>query len=324
MRELFLGAFIMTRILIVSYSQSGQLTRILESIIRPLEELSSVEIVWEKLRPTEPYPFPWPFIRFLDVFPESVCMIPPELEPVSFDPDEHFDLVILAYQVWYLSPSLPITGFLYSDAARVLEDTPVITVIGCRDMWLMAQEKVKERLKELGAKLIDNVVFTDQGRKVFTFITTPRWLIWGKKEGFWGIFPPAGVSEEDIKEAKRFGKAIARAIRQGELERGHSILYGLGAVKVNPDNIRMERIARRDFLFWAKLIRRIGFPGQRRRYPLLILFMLYLMGVVVLSIPFTLFHRFVVMRFQREALENLRRYFEEPSGSSTERIKEFI
>ena len=51
--------------------------------------------------------------------------------------DEQFDLVILAYQVWYLAPSGPITAFLKSEAGRrLLHGRPVVTVIACRNMWL--------------------------------------------------------------------------------------------------------------------------------------------------------------------------------------------
>jgi hypothetical protein len=44
--------------------------------------------------------------------PECILGVPPEIEPPGFDPIEPFDLVVLAYQVWFLSPSLPVQGFL--------------------------------------------------------------------------------------------------------------------------------------------------------------------------------------------------------------------
>ena len=54
-------------------------------------------------------------VEFLDAFPESAHMVPPELEPLTLSGDEAFDLVILPYQVWYLAPSQPITAFLQQD-----------------------------------------------------------------------------------------------------------------------------------------------------------------------------------------------------------------
>ena len=67
----------MKMVLIVYYSQSGQLTEIVNSLAGPLHKSRNVEIVWEELQPVNPYPFPWPFFRFLDAFPESVWMDTP-------------------------------------------------------------------------------------------------------------------------------------------------------------------------------------------------------------------------------------------------------
>lgn len=64
----------------------------------------------------------------------------------------------------------------------MLKDTPVITLIGCRNMWLMAQEKVKKLLAESEAKLIGNVVKVDQSNDWASFITTPLWMLTGKKK----------------------------------------------------------------------------------------------------------------------------------------------
>ena len=39
----------------------------------------------------------------------------------GFDESVDYDLVVLGYQTWYLSPSLPTTGFLKSRYAKVLK-----------------------------------------------------------------------------------------------------------------------------------------------------------------------------------------------------------
>jgi len=179
----------MIRILVLHYSQTGQLTRAVKSLLSPLANRPDVVIVWQNLEPVEPFPFPWGFFRFFDTFPECVHLDPPPIRPVAFGPAARFDLVVLSYQVWFLSPSLPVTAFLKSEAARVLRDTPVITFIACRNMWLSAQEKMKGLLRDLGARLVDNVVLVDQGPPWATFITTPRWVLTGKKNGFWGRWP---------------------------------------------------------------------------------------------------------------------------------------
>ena len=56
----------------------------------------------------------------------------------------------------------------------MLKDTPVITLIGCRNMWLMAQEKVKSLLKEADSQLIGNVVKVDQSNDYNTTMDADR------------------------------------------------------------------------------------------------------------------------------------------------------
>src|SRR5258707_13402758 len=132
----------MKKVLVIQYTQSGQLSDVLRNFTAPLASAEGIALTVETLRPKTPFPFPWPILRFFDTFPETVYLDAPELEALSVNAGERFDLVILGYQAWFLSPSLPTTAFLRSDAAKkLLKDTPVVTVVACRDMWLMAQEQ---------------------------------------------------------------------------------------------------------------------------------------------------------------------------------------
>lgn len=314
----------MTRILVIYYSQSGQLTRAVQSMMAPLGNHPDFEVVWQRVEPAPPYPFPWGFFSFLDAFPESVYLDPPRLKPMAFDPDAQFDLVILAYQVWYLSPSLPITGFLKSPAARVLKDKPVITFIACRNMWLTAQEKAKALLAERGARLIDNVVLVDQGPAWATFVTTPRWLLTGDKSGFWGIFPPAGVSDADIAGAARFGRALVDSRHLIQSGLNTPLLSGLGAVKVNPGYIAGERIAHRSFQVWGRLLRAIGGPGHPARRAVLLVYLVFLITLILTVVPLGVALRALLrpvfkQRMDREVLQ-----LERPSGSGAERLRQYV
>ena len=123
-------------ILVIYYSQSGQLKEILDAMLKPLDSDQEITIHFMALAPKPAYPFPWTTYTFCDAFPESFQEIPCELEPLGIDPDIHFDLVILAYTIWYLSPSIPISSFLQSPSAKkVMDNRPVVTVIGCRNMF---------------------------------------------------------------------------------------------------------------------------------------------------------------------------------------------
>ena len=308
-----------SNILVVSFSQTGQLSRIVDSLLTPLLKSSAASVKWVKLEPVEPYPFPWPISRFFEIFPECVTLNPPAIHPLPVSKNQSFDLIILAYQVWFLSPSLPLTAFLKSkQAADLMRGKPVITVIGCKDTWLMAQERVKEFLNHIGAKLIDNIAVVDRSPRFYRMITTQRWLWSGKKEPFWRIFPQAGISDKEIYNVRRFGAAILNAIEAGRINGKTSLLKGLGAVNVDEKDIFIEKFAYPKFIFWAKLISRYSKPGQFKRSLLLIafsltLFLLILTGALTDIILYP-FHKL----FPTKNLETEIDYFEQPSGSSTD------
>ena len=311
------------QILVLYYSQSGQLVQIVNSFMKPLKKSGDYEIHWMPLKPLKPYPFPWPLYRFFDVLPESVLMEPPEMEVFSFDPDTKYDLIVLAYTVWFLSPSLPVTGFLKSPEARVFKDTPVITIVNCRDKWLMAQERVKECVANSGGKLIDNVAFVHQGNPFSVLVTTLRWLWFGKKAGFWKIFPPAGVSKTEIGKADRFGKAIISAFKSGKLDGRQPVLSGLGAVKVDAEMIQQEKAGYRNFKIWARIIRWAGRQGEFKRAPFLILFFLYLALLIIISFPLAVIFKVCINPFLKQTLDKEIEEYEQPSGSAIDRLELF-
>ena len=301
----------MKRVLLVHFSQTGQLSRIARELTAPLAHADDIELVVEELRPREPYPFPWPAWRFLDAMPESVLLDPPAIERLSEKARGHFDLVILAYQVWYLAPSGPVAAFLKS--TDVLRGRPVVSVVACRNMWLTAQETVKRLIHEAGGELRDNVVFTDQGSTLASFITTPRWLLTGKRDAFWGL-PAAGVSEADIGGAARFGHALAYALRGDRERAGSPMLAGLGAAKVDPRLIFSERAGSRAFGVWSRIIRLGGRQGSIARLPLLALFCVYLVAMILVVVPPSLILQRLLRPFLARKLQSAKAYFELPSG----------
>ncbi|MHB8254595.1 MAG: dialkylresorcinol condensing enzyme [Acidiferrobacter sp.] len=312
------------RLLVVHYSQTGQLTRAVDAFLAPLKNQQGIEIVEARIAPRMPYRFPWRFLDFLDVFPESVYMDPPEMAPATFNPDEHFDLIILAYQVWFLSPSLPMTGFLYSESARVLAGKPVITLIACRNMWLTAQAKMVNALTQRGAYLLDNVVLVDSGPAWSTFITTPRWLLTGRKGPFWKIFPSAGVSTQDIEGAVRFGRALRDALPTLPEQPKQALLYGLGAVHVDPRYIASERIGHRSFLLWGRLLRAVGPPNSPWRRSILVLYALFLTLMIMTVVPITLSLAILLRPFLRARLKSAASRLEGPSGSNSDRSAQYL
>ena len=306
-------------VLVIQYSQTGQLSALTEEIIAPLRADARIAVKVETLVPQKPFPFPWGFFKFLDAFPESAHLVPPPLAPLSLTGDENFDLVILPYQVWFLAPSQPITAFLkHPLAQRVLRGKPVVTVIACRNMWLMAQEKMKGLLAAAGARLIDNVVLVDPGPTLATFFTTPRWLLSGNKAGFWGM-PAAGLNEAQIKGSRRFGLALRDGLVADREKSTQPLLAGLGAVQVDPRLYISERAGTRSFYAWGKLLLAAGKPGACQRVPLLLLYVVFVIVMIITVVPTSLALQAVLRPFLSERLSKIKAQFEQPSGSSTER-----
>jgi len=313
----------MARILCIGYSQTGQLDRIVKSVLAPLARADGVEVVHHRIEPVEDYPFPWPFMAFLDAFPESIHLDPPAVRPAAFDPDSHFDLIILSWQVWFLAPSLPVTGFLHSPDARVLRGRRVISVIGCRNMWTVAYLTLRQELDRLGAKLVDNVVLTDDAPLWATFITTPWWLLTGNRDPFPGRLPRAGVNEADIARAARFGHALVEALPRVRADAPGPFLDGLAAVRVDRRTMLAERIGQRSFRIWGRIVRLFGRRGALARRPVLLAYVTFLLGAIVFVLPVTMLINAVLARASSR-VSALATELEGPSGASEARMRQFI
>ncbi|OQY59869.1 MAG: hypothetical protein B6245_04385 [Desulfobacteraceae bacterium 4572_88] len=300
----------MKKILVIYYSQSGQLTDIVRSALKPLEKNPNISVCYEALKPGNPFPFPWTTLEFCDVFPESVEDITCELEPFAFNADEDFDLIILAYQVWYLSPSIPVATFLKSPEARlVMRGRPVLTLIGCRNMWLLAHERVKTRLHDMGARLAGNIVLADRTSNLIGVITIAFWMLTGKKERFLNLFPLPGVSDQDISDAERFGTLILESLENGKTELSQSLLNQHEAVTVNPGYLIFEKRIIRIFKVWSKFILRKGEQGDPGRRPRVRLFLAYLLFAITFFAPLSTLASGLIQIFRRKQIREQMRYF---------------
>lgn len=310
------------RVLVMGFSQTGQLNRLLDSIAQPLQEHDDIDVVRQEIEPVKPFPFPWPFLHFFNTFPDCVYEEPIELKPMHLTGEEDFDLVILGYQVWFLSPSLPVSSFLNSPlAARLLKGKSVITVIGCRNMWLMAQEKVKDKLARLGARLIDNVVLTDAAHSAATFVSTPLWVLTGKS-GPWlgGLIPKAGIPQEEIAAASRFGRAIAAQLPLQPDGPTEPMLRGLGAVKIQERLIASERIAYRSFRIWGRLLRKLGDRNSVARKCVLVVYILFLVGMILTVVPLSAVLKRLFAPLSRKRTAAQKSYYAAPSGEAIDKL----
>lgn len=307
------------KILVLLYSQTGQLDALTESLIAPLRSAAQIEVHVETLRPKRPFPYPWGFFRFFDAFPESAHLVPPALEPLTLTGDEDFDLVVLPWQVWFLAPSQPVTAFLKHPLARkLLAGKPVVAMVACRNMWMTAYDKLKVMLADTGARLIDHIVYIDPGPTLATFITTPTWLLTGRKKGFLGM-PDAGLDAAQIASARRFGDALRDSLLADREKGTAPLLAGLGAAVADPKLYISEKAGTRSFFLWGKLLLAAGRPGAPQRVPLLALYVAFLIVMIVTVVPTSLLLQALLRPFMKGWLHRIRTQYEQPSGSSTER-----
>jgi hypothetical protein len=292
------------KILVISFSQSGQLSQIMTSFLAPLRENTEIGIVETVLEPLPPFPFPWSAYQFLDVFPESDQLISRPLGGLKADLRQDFDLVIIAYQVWYLSPSIPISSFLRSPTAKtLLKNRRVLTVVACRNMWYRAHELVKKYLHEVDAQLIGHVVLTDKALNLVSVVTVVYWMLSGRKDRLLGLFPKPGISEEDIRRCSVFGSLIASTLSHPFALDIQNCLNQAGACRVVPHLLLLENAASRAFQVWSSLILRTGGRSPLRRRALVVAFGLYLAcGIAILS-PLLLVIFYVTYPLRRRAVQ---------------------
>lgn len=272
----------MKRILVIYYTQSGQLKEIADNFVAPFQK-QGIPVDFYEIQMETPYPFPWTNESFFGAFPESFLELPQPIKAMPPDIEtQEYDLVVLAYQVWYLSPSIPVTSFLKSEQARVLlEGKPVVTLSGTRNMWIKAQEKVRNMLVKKGACIVANIALTDRHYNHISVLTIVHWLFTGKKDKYLGVFPLPGVSQKDITNATQYGELVLNHSQKGEYQQSlQKEIVAQGGVQVKPFLISAEKKANRLFGIWARAI----YQSPRRKF-LLKCFHTYLYFAIWILMP---------------------------------------
>jgi hypothetical protein len=215
--------------------------------------------------------------------PSCVLGIPAPLEPLGLK-EKAYDLIILGYQPWFLSPSIPSNSLLHNEEFKaLLEDTPVITISAARNMWINAFVRVRNMLKDAGAKLVGNIALVDKHPNPVSFVTIFYWMLSGKKERYLNIFPKPGVAEEDIANTKEFGQTVANHLSLDTWDGLQDDLLKQKAVVINYKLMFIEARAKPIFAVWAKFIAK-----RQNRTPWLAAFKYYLFIALFLGAPILL------------------------------------
>jgi hypothetical protein len=288
------------KVLAIFYSQSGQLKEIIDHFTAPLGDLgASVEKI--RVHPRVDYPLPWSSQGFFAVMPDSVRGVPVPLE--LFEPREkRYDLIIVGYQAWFLSPSIPCNSLLRDPALRdLLKDTPVITITGARNMWIHAMEGVRKLLRDAGARLVGNIVLVDKHPNFISFVTILHWMFSGKKDRYLNLFPKPGVSDADIMGTGIFGNTVGKFLKAGRWEGLQAELVRQKAVVVKYPLMFIESKAGRIFSLWAKFIaKRKKRKGWLVAFKYYLLIALFIAAPIILTVDAIFFRPFLSGRIKKQ------------------------
>jgi hypothetical protein len=267
------------KVLAIYYTQSGQMGEIIDSFTAPIAAAGAmVEKV--QIKPVADYAFPWKGNLFFAVMPDCVLSVPTALQPFDLK-EKSYDLIILGYQPWFLSPSIPSNSLLNHPGFRaILKDTPVVTISAGRNMWLNAYDRIRKTLKEAGAKLVGNIALVDKHPNPVSFITIFYWMLTGKKERYLNIFPKPGVAREDIAGTGIFGYTVAKYLANTQWEGLQQELLEQKAVVVKYPLMFIEGKAKFIFAAWAKFIAK-----RKNKAPWLSAFKYYLFVALFIGAP---------------------------------------
>ncbi len=297
----------MKKVLVISYSQTGQLDQLVKSITAPLMLDERIELKYEPIKPVKKYPYPWDVPSLMDAFAQTVGLVSDAINKPK-DKDE-CDLVILAFNVWFLSPPPCISAFLKSDYAKEkLKNKPVITVLRSSNMWLRAYQKVQKFLGDLGAKPKNCIVFNEQKNLCLASVSKLRRLLTGKEEAFWGIFPDSKLSKKDISDASRYGWDIGEVLINDE-EKQDKPLLDADTYKLKESLLISERFTDKCFRVYGAFVRSFGKAGSLQRKILAFVSVLVLPVMSALSVAFGLVFYFILKKFDSKKMEKLKEGF---------------
>ena len=227
--------------------------------------------------------------------PECVNEIPTEISPITYK-YKSYDLIILGYQPWFLSPSIPTISLLKNDVFKaVLNHTPIVTVIGARNMWLNSQISVIDLIEKAGGRIIGSLPLIDKASNLLSAASILHWMLNGKKERKWGLLPLPGVSQQDIKGSASYGQLLKQHIIAGKLNAFQQALVKAGGVIINTNILFIEGRAKTIFKVWASLILKKEAAGKNRAF-WLGFFKYYLIIALFIVSPFLLLFYNVLIR----------------------------
>ena len=281
----------MKKVLTIYYSQAGQTQRAVESFLRGFGKSVPTDSV--AIEPLEKFDFPWSIRNFFRVMPRCVQRKAPEIKPLQVN-WENYEFVILAYQVWFLSPSLPLQGFLNSPSAGGLKGKKVLALATCRNLWRSAALTLVQMLKKTNCSFLGQITLCELSPLWASFVTTPRWMLKGKKSPFW-FFPAAGIEDQEFEKLEEKAIRIGRMFAQTDRISRSELCSNLN----RPSLDKMEQIGFPFFRLWSAWILWVAPQPNFWQDFWLLLFRLNLVLLIVCVAPCTKLYEIYGSFYQR-------------------------
>ena len=91
-------------------------------------------------------------------------------------------------------------------------------------------------------------------------------------------------------------------------------MRGIGAVRVNEKLIFSEKVARRSFYLWGKLLLAAGRVAPWLRRALLAFYIVFLVLMIVTVVPISALVKTALAPLLRNSIARQKQYFSQPSG----------
>ena len=296
----------MKKILVVYYTQTGQLKDIVDELLKPMNQKGEYKIDYFRIEPLQDFPFPWTNETFYDCMPESVEGIPIPVKPFNIEGD--YDVVILAYQVWFLSLSIPFWSILQDERMKAfLKGKKVVTVLGIRNMWVNAQKRLLNYFSEHQVNHVGNLVFSDPNNNLISVLTVLKYLTTGVKKPFKHL-PPYGVSKSDMNRLSIFGEFFKESIDGNNWNSFQEKVVNNKGVSLSFAIKTTELAAGRIFKVWSSFIRKKGEAGDPARQGRLKIYQFYLLFLIFFISPISsLIFKIIGLLFYPITQKGLRR-----------------
>jgi hypothetical protein len=232
--------------------------------------------------------------------------VPCKLKPIDLSDVADADLVVIAGQSWYLSWSIPFHSFFLSEEIRnFLKGRNIVVSMGCRNMWVMTQQKTREYIREIGGNYVGFICLQDKAPNLISAITIIHWLFYDKKRT--RLLPVAGVSFEDIENATVYGQIINETQERNDYSGMQEKLMEKNALTFLPTIYFIEKNGYKLWGKWAKFILKKGAYNDPKRKPYLRLFCVYLFFVLYVVSPVGMIFFYLSYPFRRTALKRAKR-----------------